>query len=360
MGVKNKHIKILLLTLISSIMFNSMVFAAEERDKISKVELDIQYDIDKDNIELSVDTDSDLYSVEDYEITNEPTDDDGWNNYDTPRVKIYISADSDYYFSGSGKSYFKFDGDDVTYVSSDRDSDKSEIELVIDLIPVNGSIGNPSGLRWSSNGNASWNRAYNAKKYEIKVVRNDSTINSEELTTTNTNIDCLKYINNTGNYKFKVRAVNSDKKKSQWVESEEWTVTESILQNLDAAWDSGTGKSIAEGKREPGIVESTTGWIKDTTGWWYKNLDGTYTTNNWQQINNKWYYFNDKGYMATGWLQLGDKWYYLEPANESGEMKTGWINVNEKWYCLREDGSMYSNTTTPDGYRVNESGEWLH
>lgn len=345
--------------LLISTALSSVAFAKEEREKIGKIELDIRYDINKDNVDITIDSDSDKYSIDDYEIANEPAG-ESWGSYDTPRVTVYLSADSDYYFTKSGSSYFKFKGDEVDYVTSKKDDDKSEMELVIDLIPVNGSIGNPSNLKWSNKGNASWDSAYKAKKYEVRVVRNDSTVNGETLTTTNTSIDCLKYINNTGNYKFKVRAINSERN-SEWVESDEWVVTWDVLQGLDSVWENNKEKSLTEGKKEPGIVESTTGWIKDNTGWWYKNLDGKYTTNNWQQINNKWYYFDERGYMKTGWLQLGDKWYYLETANssEQGEMKTGWINVSNIWYCLKDDGSMYANTTTPDGYRVNESGAWI-
>ena len=58
-------------------------------------------------------------------------------------------------------------------------------------------------------------------------------------------------------------------------------------------------------------------WKQEADGrWWYQNDDGSYTTNNWQQIDGKYYYFD-----AQGW--------------------------------------MLSNTTTPDGYQVGADGAWI-
>ncbi|WP_312502933.1 hypothetical protein [Lacrimispora sp.] len=60
----------------------------------------------------------------------------------------------------------------------------------------------------------------------------------------------------------------------------------------------------------------TSGWKQDSIGWWYQNADGSYPKSAWQLINGKYYYFNGDGYML-------------------------------------------SNTTTPDGYKVNSSGAWI-
>lgn len=57
-------------------------------------------------------------------------------------------------------------------------------------------------------------------------------------------------------------------------------------------------------------------WKSDNIGWKYQEDNGAYATNEWEEINGNWYYFNEGGYML-------------------------------------------SNTTTPDGYIVNESGEWV-
>ena len=64
--------------------------------------------------------------------------------------------------------------------------------------------------------------------------------------------------------------------------------------------------------------------------------DKSYTTNNWQYINNYWYFFDERGYM-----------------------KTGWILWNGKWYYCCENGEMLHDTTTPDGYYVGSDGAWV-
>lgn len=57
-------------------------------------------------------------------------------------------------------------------------------------------------------------------------------------------------------------------------------------------------------------------WELDNQGWWYQNDDGSYIINSWQWIDGRCYYFNQYG------------------------------------YCL-------TNTTTPDGCTVDESGVWV-
>lgn len=66
----------------------------------------------------------------------------------------------------------------------------------------------------------------------------------------------------------------------------------------------------------PTETKAESGWKQDSTGWWYQNADGSYPKSTWQLIDGKYYYFNEAGYMLA-------------------------------------------NTTTPDGYRVDESGAWI-
>lgn len=88
--------------------------------------------------------------------------------------------------------------------------------------------------------------------------------------------------------------------------------------------------------------------------WYLFGADG-YTCTGWQKVNSEWYYFQPDAAMKTDWIYLDDKWYYLD---ESGAMKKGWVLLNGKWYFLGEDGAMFANTRTPDGYIVDENGEW--
>ena len=154
------------------------------------------------------------------------------------------------------------------------------------------------------------------------------------------------------------------------------------------------GKNSKQPKETNIIKEkfvSTAGWIQSSGRWWYRHNNGAYTTDGWELINGIWYYFdhsgwiktsgvwyylsssgamqtgwvktdglwyylNSSGAMQTGWLKTGGKWYYL---NSSGIMKTGWFTVSGKWYYAYNSGALAVNTITPDGYRVNTSGEWI-
>ncbi|WP_313186324.1 hypothetical protein [Lacrimispora sp.] len=99
------------------------------------------------------------------------------------------------------------------------------------------------------------------------------------------------------------------------------------------------------------IVSFAGEWKQTGYGWWYDNGNGSYTANNWQNINNTWYYFNQDGYMRTGWIPVNGKWYYC---NANGEMAHDtWIDGK---YYVGTDGVMYVNTTTPDGYKVDGNG----
>lgn len=103
-------------------------------------------------------------------------------------------------------------------------------------------------------------------------------------------------------------------------------------------------------------------WIKDQYGWWYRHTDGTYSTNAWEYINGFLYHFNSYGYALGGWAYLyssADKnyrWYYMHPTNLN--MMTGWVQVGAEWYYLQNNGTLLTNATTPDGYKVNANGVW--
>ncbi|WP_455009865.1 N-acetylmuramoyl-L-alanine amidase family protein [Oribacterium sinus] len=120
-----------------------------------------------------------------------------------------------------------------------------------------------------------------------------------------------------------------------------------------------------------GVDRSLSGgqWIQDEKGWWYKRADGSYPKNSWgyEAYNGKsyWYYFLDSGYMATGWVDVNGSKYYLFPNSDGwkGRMLTGWQWIDGACYYLdlqgQNEGALYRNTTTPDGYAVDSEGRWV-
>ena len=120
-----------------------------------------------------------------------------------------------------------------------------------------------------------------------------------------------------------------------------------------------------------GVDRSLSGgqWVQDEKGWWYKRADGSYPKNSWgyEAYNGKsyWYYFLDSGYMATGWMDVNGSKYYLFPNSDGwkGRMLTGWQWIDGNCYYLdpqgQNEGALYRNTITPDGYAVDAEGRWV-
>lgn len=131
----------------------------------------------------------------------------------------------------------------------------------------------------------------------------------------------------------------------------------------------GSGNSrIMQGKNGAAGV-----WKQDTEGRWMYEKNGKNCMSEWEYIYNpyaekgqestSWFRFDDKGKMHTGWYldeTCGD-WYYLHtvPDGSQGHMYKGWHVIGDKWYFFGQDGRMYHNTVTPDGYTVDESGAWI-
>ena len=95
------------------------------------------------------------------------------------------------------------------------------------------------------------------------------------------------------------------------------------------------------------------GWLgKMQMGWHYDEAD------------KHWYYLDPStGIMQTGWHEINGKWYYFAPTTSANTYE--YDSVNERWFyksnsVVRPMGSMYRNETTPDGYRVDANGAWIH
>ena len=87
----------------------------------------------------------------------------------------------------------------------------------------------------------------------------------------------------------------------------------------------------------------------------------TNTAGQWKMEEKHWTFLDEKGNKLTGWIVSNGEWYYLD---ENGKMKTGWLLDNGKWYFFStvDDSSLgilYVNQMTPDGYHVNQSGQWI-
>ena len=97
-------------------------------------------------------------------------------------------------------------------------------------------------------------------------------------------------------------------------------------------------------------------WFKDARGYWYlKGADNKLFTNCWALVSDRlsrnsignasWFYLDEKGRMLTGWHWI-----------------MGADGRRRCYYFNKEDGSLYGacllGGMTPDGYVLNERGEW--
>ena len=117
----------------------------------------------------------------------------------------------------------------------------------------------------------------------------------------------------------------------------------------------------------------------DAAGWWFKKADGSYPKDMWYECvwngTSNWYHFNAQGYADEGWLTDKDgQKYYLHSVHDGkfGYMYTGWNQINGQWYYFNtadiatglasgghSKGSLVTNATTADGYKVGADGAWI-
>lgn len=74
------------------------------------------------------------------------------------------------------------------------------------------------------------------------------------------------------------------------------------------------------------------------------------------------YYFDNDGKMYIGWLKDIDRTtYYFESevAEEFGKLARGWTKIKGDHYYFDGSGTLQTNTTTPDGFIVDENGKWV-
>lgn len=142
--------------------------------------------------------------------------------------------------------------------------------------------------------------------------------------------------------------------------------------------NSSTARSSSSGGSSSTTANNGT-WMMDNTGWWFKKSDGSYPKDAWYECiwngTSNWYHFNAQGYADGGWLTDKDgQKYYLHNLHDGkfGYMYTGWNQINGQWYYFNtaniatglaagghSKGSLVTNATTADGYKVGADGTWI-
>lgn len=324
-------------------------FAVVNYDVIDTVSLNIDSYIEAGESygEVSVRTNTTGCEVSRVSITNEPTED--WDEGDRPKVTIVLEVTdaADYRFDTAWKKTdveLDIEGAVVSSVSDSSSGRKLTVKVTLPKLEYDeGFLATALEIedaQWDeSNGVAMWEENTYAKRYEVKIYRNGSSVGGT-LRTTDNEYDLSKYFTKKGDYYFKVRAIRSTNVAGSWYESEEIYVDSDEAEDIreNGGSSSSSSSSSASGAGGPGTSRPDGAWLKDNIGWWWCNADRTYPASAWKYINNKWYYFNASGYCV----------------------QNGWIQTNNIWYYCGPDGDMWTNRWTPDGYYVNNDGAWVH
>jgi uncharacterized protein YjdB len=167
------------------------------------------------------------------------------------------------------------------------------------------------------------------------------------------------------------------------------TLNLKVIDNTTSGGSSGGGGGGGGGARSVGVTATgniqgpaapsgaiTGTWTQAGNGKWIFASDRTYT-DEWAYISNpfalgeqekaSWFRFGKDGFMVTGWQTDKDgNTFYLKTATDGtqGQMFTGWQAIEGTWYYFNPvsdgaRGKLLTNTTTPDGYKVNEKGQWI-
>ena len=96
-----------------------------------------------------------------------------------------------------------------------------------------------------------------------------------------------------------------------------------------------------------------TGWVCDGENWKYRDENGDFVKNSWQEVGEFKYYFGEDGVMQTGWIAPGDgNWYY---AYADGAAQTDWFQAKDgRWYYANKDGVMQTGWIAPG------DGNWYY
>lgn len=267
--------------------------------------------------DVEISTNSKYFSVGEIMLVDD--EEEFWGVRDVPVIDVFLEALEGSYFSIAEVTDIKLEG--AEYIAGTRE-DSEVMVLRLRLPSLRSQVGEIECAKWALPTVGSWTKAYNTRYYEVRLFRDGKGVGNTQKVM-DSSFDFAPWMTRPGNYSYRVRAVNiqDESVKSGWRESEtKIYVDEATAQQLKSQY----GTAIPDGMADPGQAaewqrqqQQQHGWFLDGTGWWYRNEDGSYTTNGWQLIDGKWYYFNSVGYMVTGWIDWDGKSYYCAP--DSGE-----------------------------------------
>lgn len=318
--IGKKFLAIAILGLSLATLISGTAFAAtKKKRKINTVSFKVMGNIDVDTQigmeNLDFTTSAGTYHVENFEVQNQGFK---WTMNDVPEYKVTLTAEDEYEFNVKKASDLNIVG--ASYVSSITENSRTNLVVTVKLPSLKNQVSAITEAKMEDDGSLSWSVSKGAGSYEVKFYRGQSLLGGILKSNTNT-LNVREYMQKAGSYYFLVRpinAINTDVA-GDWFESNRISL-DSEQAELNKTWYDKV---------------NTGSWGQTSTGDWYYILsNNTLARSEWKKIKGEWYYFEDNAYMAKGWLENSGKWYYLDP----------------------ENGKMWKNTTTPDGYTLGIDG----
>jgi N-acetylmuramoyl-L-alanine amidase len=232
----------------------------------------------------------------------------------------------------------------IRSVQANQIAQRSEVELYVE-IHINGGGGTGSEVCVTGKSEV-------ANQYAVKV--SNALASSLSLTNRGVKTRSLIVLNKTVMPAILVECLFADSDDAAVYNAE--VIARAIVNGLVGADGYGNG-------------EWKLGWNKNDVGWWYCTdpiNQYFYTSDNgWKEVDGEWYIFDSRGYALQGAWYYDDNykaWYYF---NDDCKMVRGskgkvlWLWIDGDCYAFGEDGRMYRECVTPDGYNVNKNGVFI-
>lgn len=82
--------------------------------------------------------------------------------------------------------------------------------------------------------------------------------------------------------------------------------------------------------------------------WWYEHDDGSWTANDWEQIDGSWYHFDENGYLDVGWRIFSGEYYYMtDAAYDSPDVGKMATSGTYEYGYIRPDGIVCAYIPVP-------------
>ncbi len=252
-------------------------------------------------------------------------------------------------------------------VANRRDPDVLEVKL--NYIPKM-KLPAPGGVYFNDEYTLEWEKVSYAAGYEIRVSRNGSSVATKKIGSRNeTEADISEYASDDEDIiTVELRSVGPSNKKSYIQDSDWYAFDETLESTGDSTYYGQYRDYTLTNTDDEGHKEYASGWQQVNGNWFYFDpAAGNVAVHSaWREINGSWYYFNQDGKMLTGLTVIDNQEYYLSP--ESGAMMTGWVRSGPDgpWYYFNDMtdaevplGARLRNTVTPDGYPLDQEGNWI-